>query len=187
MNVAVTRSPFGSLVDSSAAALNLYKYGRKPFIFFAVGIAGSWLLISLLLNLKLVRGVSPEKPEWKEALTQLQTRISFLYRNLVYAGSFVLGVSQAVKKQRNMFDPDLGPVYLYGKLLVILLAVEFVCNVLLQPKKLKSPEPNPYISSGLGWLRSISRETSEQMIQGVATGFGFGYLIRGVGVLFEKY
>jgi len=180
----LTKSPFGSMIDMSAASLNLYKYGRKPFIFFACGILLTSFLLSQLLMLKFVRGVNPVNPEWKEAMSQLQTRIFFLYRNLIYAGSFVLGVSQAVKKQENIFAPDLGPVILYGKLLLILFAIEFVCNILLQRKE---KAERAFTNSGLLWFRDICRESAEQMISGVAIGFGYGYLIRGVGVLLKAY
>lgn len=184
----LTKSPFGSLIDVSAASLNLYKYGRKPFIFFTLGIVGTSFLLALLLSLKFVRGVNPSNPEWKEAMTQLQSRIFFLYRNLIYSGSFVLGVSQAVKKQENIFDPNLAPVMLYGKLLLVLFAVEFVCNLLMQPNGKKAlTDGRPFVNSSITWIRDITRETAEQMISGVATGFGFGYMIRGVGVLMKAY
>jgi hypothetical protein len=185
----LTKSPLGSMIDISAASLNLYNYGRKPFIFFAFGIVATSFLLSQLLTFKFVRGVSPTNPEWKEALSQLQTRIFFLYRNLIYSGSFVIGVSQAVKKQENVFAPNLGPVILYGKLLVILFALEFVCNILLQAKSKKGAETagRPFLNSGLTWFRDICRETAEQMISGIGVGFGYGYMIRGVGVLFKAY
>jgi len=180
----LTKSPFGSMIDVSAASLNLYKYGRRPFIFFTCGILLTSFLLSQLLMLKFVRGVNPQNPEWKEAMAQLQSRFFFLYRNLIYAGSFVLGVSQAVKKQENVFAPNLGPVILYGKLLLIIFSMEFVCNILLQ-KKGKSDKP--FTDSGLTWFRDVCRDTAEQMISGCAIGFGYGYLIRGVGVLLKAY
>lgn len=193
MTSELTRSPFGSLVDKSAAALQLYKYGRKPFIFFVTGIAMSSLLIHVVLGLKFVRGVNPPHPEWKESMTQLQSRLAFLLRNLVYSGSFVLGVSQAVKKQKDIFNPNLAPVLLYGKLLVILLMIEFVCNLLLSPRSGKGHEADaaahsmPIIHALLSWFRTVSRDAAEQMISGAATGFGYGYMVRGVGVLFKAY
>jgi len=193
MTAELTKSPLGSLVDKSAAALSLYKYGRKPFIFFATGIALSSLALQLVLGFKFVRGVTPPNPEWKESMVQLQSRVAFLFRNLVYSGSFVLGVSQAVKKQKNIFSPDLAPAMLYGKLLVIMLLVEFVCNLLLSPRAGKGKDADaaahnmPFVHAVLVWLRTLSRDTSEQMIAGAASGFGFGYLVRGVGVLFKAY
>lgn len=185
----LTKSPFGSMIDVSAASLNLYKYGRKPFIFFTAGILLTSFLISQILALRFVRGVNPANPEWKEAMAQLQTRIFFLFRNLIYAGSFVLGVSQAVKKQENIFAPNLAPVMLYGKLLLILFAIEFVCNILLQAKSRKGSETSgrPFTNAGITWFRDVCRESAEQMISGVAIGFGYGYLIRGVGVLMKAY
>lgn len=193
MSFDLTKSPFGTVVESSAAALNLYKYGRKPFIFFAIAIAITSLFLQFLQGFKFVRGVNPPNPEWKESISQLQSRIVFLYRNLIYSGSFVLGVSQAVKKQEDIFNPDIKPVLLYGKLLIILLLIEFVCNILLQPKAGKNGEADanvhtyPFLFAILSWLRNLVRNTSEQMISGASTGFGYGYLIRGVGVLFKKY
>ena len=180
-------------MDKSAAALQLYKYGRKPFIFFVTAIALSSLLVQVVLGLKFVKGVNPTHPEWKESFTQLHTRLSFLLRNLVYSGSFVLGVSQAVKKQKDIFNPNLAPVLLYGKLLVILLMMEFVCNLLLSPRSGKGHEADaaantmPLVHALLSWVRTVSRDTAEQMISGAATGFGYGYLVRGVGVLFHAY
>jgi hypothetical protein len=193
MSSDLTKSPFGTVVETSAAALNLYKYGRKPYIFFAVSIALTSLTLQVIQQFKFVRGVNPPNPEWKESITQLQNRIVYLFRNLIYAGSFVLGVSQAVKKQEDIFNPDLSPVLLYGKLLVVLLLVEFVCNILLSPKQGKGGEADanahtmPFVFAFLSWLRNLVRNTSEQMISGASVGFGYGYLIRGVGVLFKKY
>lgn len=193
MTAELTKSPLGSLVDKSAAALSLYKYGRKPFVFFATGIALSSLALQVLLGFKFVRGVNPPNPEWKESLVNLQSRIAFLFRNLIYAGSFVLGVSQAVKKQKDIFNPNLAPALLYGKLLVVLFLIEFVCNLLLSPRAGKGNEADaaahsmPIVYAVLSWLRMLSRDTSEQMIAGAASGFGFGYLVRGVGVLFKAY
>jgi hypothetical protein len=181
----LTKSPLGSMIDVSAASLNLYKYGRKPFIFFVCGILLTSFILSQVLMLKFVRGINPQNPEWKEAMSQLQNRIFFLYRNLIYSGSFVLGVSQAVKKQENVFAPNLGPVILYGKLLLILFAIEFVANILLQRKGAK--DERPFANSGLTWFRDVCRDTAEQMISGCAIGFGYGYLIRGVGVLMKAY
>jgi len=193
MTAELTKSPLGSLLDKSAAALSLYKYGRKPFIFFATGIALSSLALQLLLGFKFVRGVTPPNPEWKESMVQLQSRVAFLFRSLVYAGSFVLGVSQAVKKQRDIFNPDLAPAMLYGKLLIVMLLVEFVCNLLLSPRGGKGKDADaaahnmPFIHALLTWMRTLSRDTAEQMIAGAASGFGYGYLVRGVGVLFKAY
>lgn len=193
MTAELTKSPFGSLVDKSAAALSLYKYGRKPFIFFATGIALSSLLLQLVLGFKFVRGVNPPNPEWKESMVQLQSRVAFLFRSLVYAGSFVIGVSQAVKKQQDIFNPDLAPVMLYGKLLVVMLLVEFVCNLLLSPRGGKGKDADaaahdmPFVFAFLTWMRTLARDSAEQMISGAASGFGYGYLVRGVGVLFKAY
>lgn len=188
----ITKSPFGTLIDVSSAALNLYKYGRRPFITFSVSIVLTIFMLQLLSTFKFVSGINPPNPEWKEALSQLQTRCMFLFRNLIYCGSFVLGVSQAIKKQQDIFNPDLGPVYLYGKLLVVLLLAEFICNILLQPKKIEKKgydenKNSPILNVILSFIRNISREISEQMISGASIGFGYGYLIRGVGVLFQKY
>jgi hypothetical protein len=180
-------------VDKSAAALQLYKYGRRPYIFFVAAIAATSLLLHIVLGLKFVRGVNPPNPEWKESISQLQSRMAFLFRNLVYSGSFVLGISQAVKKQQDIFNPNLAPVLLYGKLLVILLLAEFVCNLLLSPRGGRGKEPDaaahsmPFLHAVLSWVRGTSRDVAEQMISGAATGFGYGYLVRGVGVLFRAY
>lgn len=193
MSTDLTRSPLGTFLDKSAAALNLYKYGRRPFVFFAFGIALSSLLLHVLSGFEFVRGVNPPNPEWKESISQLQSRINFLFRNIVHAGSFVLGVSQAVKKQADIFNPDMQPILLYGKLLVVLLLMEFVCNLLLSPRAGKGNDPDaaahsmPFAFAFLSWLRTLTRDTSEQMITGAASGFGFGYLVRGAGVLFKAY
>ena len=179
----LTRSPLGSFVDSSAQALDLYKYGRKPFIFFTLAIALSMLCIQALQTAPFVKGVNPPNPEWKESILQLQTRVQHLFRNLVFAGSFVLGVSQAVKKS-DILNPELRYVYLYGKLILMLLIVEFICNLLLQPSKGEKAITQNF---ALLWLRGIAKDTSEQMISGVSSGFGYGYLVKGAGVIFKAY
>jgi len=172
------------LVDKSIEAVQLYKYGRKPFIFFAVAILATLLALQGLQSAPFVKGINPPNPEWKESLSQLQTRVQHLYRSLIFSGSFVLGISQAVKKQKDIYDPDLGPVFLYGKLILCLFVIEFICNLLLQPTK-----DNLKISTNffLHWARTIAKDTSEQMISGASSGFGYGYLVRGAGVLFKAY
>ena len=189
----MTKSPLGSLIDKGAAALNLYKYGRKPFIFFAVGIGITLLALQVLQALPFVHGVNPSNPEWKESFAQLHQRTAFLFRSLVYAGAFVLGVSQAVKKQADIFNPDITYTVMYGKLVLVLFALEFLCNLVLSPRKTKSGESeavaagSPMLSAVLQWIRALARDTSEQMIAGAAAGFGYGYLVRGAGVLFKAY
>jgi hypothetical protein len=179
----LTRSPLGSLVDKGAQALDLYKYGRKPFIFFTLAIALSMLAINGMQTAPFVKGLNPPNPEWKESFVQLLARVQHLYRSLIFAGSFVLGVSQAVKKS-DLLNPDLTYVYLYGKLILTLLVVEFVCNLLLQPTKGSDGLSQNFF---ILWLRSIARDTSEQMISGVSSGFGYGYLVKGAGILFKAY
>lgn len=174
------KSPLASLVDQGAQALDLYKYGRKPFIFFTLAIALSLLLIQGLQTAPFVRGLNPPNPEWKESLIQLQGRVQHLYRNLLFAGSFVLGVSQAVKRSDTL-NPNLTYVYLYGKLILMLLVIEFVCNLLLQPSKNSQTQQNYFLL----WLRTLCRDTSEQMISGVASGFGYGYLVKGAAFVFK--
>lgn len=187
----ITRSPLGTVLDSSAAALNLYKYGRKPFILFALGIVSTSLVLHIIMSMKFVRGVNPKHPEWRESLQILDTRIETLFRTLIYAGSFVLGVSQAVKKQDDIFNPNLDHIMLYGKLIVVLFAFEFVCNLILQPRKSQVSDIEsleiPILFSILKWSRTIARIIAEQMIAGAGTGFGYGYLVRGAGVLFKAY
>lgn len=180
----MTKSPLGSLVDKGIDSVQLYKYGRKPFIFFACSIIISQLVLQGLQNASFVKGLNPPNPEWKESLSQLSARVQHLYRSLIFCGSFVLGVSQAVKKQKDIYNPDLGPVYLYGKLILFLLVIEFITNLLLQPSKTNlKVNPNYFLQ----WARMISKDTCEQMISGASSGFGYGYLIRGVGVLFKTY
>jgi hypothetical protein len=182
--MSLTKSPLGSLMDKSLEVLQLYKYGRKPFIFFASGILLTLLGLQYLQQTTFVRGINPPNPEWKESLSQLHTRIQHLYRSLIFCGSFVLGISQAVKKQKDIYNPDLGPVFLYGKLLLLLVVIEFVCNLVLQPTKSNLKlSSNPFFL----WARSIAKDTSEQMISGASSGFGYGYLVRGAGVLFKAY
>lgn len=185
----LTTSPLGTLLDSSAAALNLYKYGRRPFIFFALSISLSLLFIQFIYLLPFVRGVNPTHPEWTESFHVLEKRIQFLFRTLIFAGGFVLGVSQAVKKQKDIFNPDLTHVVLYGKLIVILFAIEFTCTVLLSPRKNSKPisESISGANAFLTWLRNTSQTIAEQMIAGAGAGFGYGYLVRGAGVLFKAY
>jgi len=177
----MVRSPLASLVDQGAQALDLYKYGRKPFIFFTLAISLTLLLLQGLQTAPFVRGLNPPNPEWKESLIQLQARVGHLYRNLIFAGSFVLGVSQAVKRA-DILNPNLTYVYLYGKLILMLLVVEFVCNLLLQPNKNAKEIPQNYFFL---WLRTLCRDTSEQMISGVASGFGYGYLVKGAAYVFK--
>jgi hypothetical protein len=177
----MARSPLASLVDKGAQALDLYKYGRKPFIFFTLAISLTLLMIQGLQTAPFVRGLSPPNPEWKESLIQLHGRVQHLYRNLIFAGSFVLGISQAVKRA-DLVNPDLTYVYLYGKLILMLLVIEFVCNLLLQPTKNAKDTPQNFFFL---WLRTLCRDTSEQMISGVASGFGYGYLVKGAGFVFK--
>ncbi len=179
----MARSPLGTLVDQSAKALDLYKYGRKPFIFFTLAIALTSLVLHGLQTVPFVRGLNPANPEWKESFIQLQQRIQHLYRNLIFGGSFVLGVAQAVKKS-DIQNPDLTYVYLYGKLILVFFIVEFICNLLLQPTKNETKlDPNFFLL----WLRTLSRDTAEQMISGVSSGFGYGYMVKGAGILFKAY
>jgi hypothetical protein len=187
----LTRSPLGVFIDTGANKLQLYAYGRKPFIFFAFGIAITLCIIQLALALPSISGPNPSKPELRASLGELNTQVSDLFSKLIYAGSFVLGVSQAVKKKSSLHDPDLTYVLLYGKLVVFLLAIEFICNVMLQPTKtgkslLKLSEKS-IVGALVNWLRQLSGTTARQLVSGAAQGFGYGYLIRGVGVLFEKY
>lgn len=171
-------------MDKGIEAVHLYKYGRKPFIFFAVAILATQLALHGIQSAPFVKGINPPNPEWKESLNQLLTRVQHLYRSLIFSGSFVLGISQAVKKQADIYNPDLGPVFLYGKLILSLFVIEFICNLLLQPTK-----DNLKLSTNffLHWARSIAKDTSEQMISGASSGFGYGYLVRGAGVLFKAY
>jgi len=182
--MSMTKSPLGSLVDKGIDAIQLYKYGRKPFIFFAFAIILSLLALQGLQGASFVKGIDPPNPEWKESLSQLSTRVQHLYRSLIFCGSFVLGVSQAVKKQKDIYNPDLEPVYLYGKLIIVLFVIEFICNLLLQPSKNNLKLSSNYF---LLWARSVAKDTSEQMISGASSGFGYGYLVRGAGVLFKAY
>jgi len=182
--MSLTRSPLNSLLDKSIDSLHLYKYGRKPFIFFACAIVLSLLALQSLQDANFVKGINPPNPEWKESLNQLHGRVQHLYKSLIFCGSFVLGISQAVKKQQDIYNPDLGPVFLYGKLILLLFVIEFVCNLMLQPTKTNLKlSSNPFLL----WARSIAKETSEQMISGASSGFGYGYLVRGAGVLFKAY
>ena len=187
----LTHSPLGLVVDTAASNLALYQYGRKPFIFFVIGIAATMCLLHIILSLPGIGGPNPSKPEWKASLSELQTQIQDIYSKLIYAGAFVLGVSQAVKKKADVLNPDLTYVYLYGKLIVFLLLIEFGCNLMLQPtvngKSLIRLSEKSTIGALLSFLRSITGNTARQLGSGVAAGFGYGYLIRGVGVLFEKY
>jgi hypothetical protein len=177
----MARSPLASMVDQGAQALDLYKYGRKPFIFFTLAISLTLLLLQGLQTAPFVRGLNPPNPEWKESLIQLHGRVQHLHRNVIFAGSFVLGVSQAVKKT-DILNPNLTYVYLYGKLILMMLIIEFVCNLLLQPTKNAKDTPQNYFFL---WLRTLCRDTSEQMISGVASGFGYGYLVKGAGFVFK--
>jgi hypothetical protein len=156
-----------------------------------IGIAATMCLLHIILSLPGIGGPNPSKPEWKASLSELQTQIQDIYSKLIYAGAFVLGVSQAVKKKADVLNPDLTYVYLYGKLIVFLLLIEFGCNLMLQPtvngKSLIRLSEKSTIGALLSFLRSITGNTARQLGSGVAAGFGYGYLIRGVGVLFEKY
>lgn len=193
----LTRSPLGMLIDKSADFLNLKQYGRKHFIFFATGLAVTLLILQELQTLPFVRGASPSHPEWKASLQDLTGQVNDLFGKLIYTGSFVLGVSQAVKKQRDYLNPDLKYVVLYGKLVLFLFAIEFICNLLLSPTSLQKGAASgasyaaqsnvDVLIAFLTWLRSLSSTVSRQMIQGAASGFGYGYLIKGVGVLFDRY
>jgi len=187
----LTHSPLGLFVDTAASNLQLYQYGRKPFIFFVLAIAATTCLLHIILSLPGIGGSNPSKPEWKASLSELQTQILDIYSKLIYSGAFVLGVSQAVKKKTDFMNPDLTYVYLYGKLIVFLLLIEFGCNLMLQPtisgKSLIRLSEKSTIGAVLSWLRSITGTTARQLGSGVTAGFGYGYLIRGVGVLFEKY
>lgn len=187
----LTASPLGVFVNAGADKLQLYAYGRKPFIFFAFGIALTLCIIQLCLALPSISGPNPSKPEFRASLGELNTQVSDLYAKLIYAGSFVLGVSQAVKKKSSVHDPDLTYVLLYGKLVVFLLVVEFICNIMLQPtksgKSLIKLSEKSIVGAFISWLRQLCGTTARQLVSGSAQGFGYGYLIRGVGVLFEKY
>jgi hypothetical protein len=193
----LTRSPLGMLIDKSADILNLKQYGRKHFIFFAVGLAGTLLVLTQLQTLPFVRGTSPSHPEWKVSLSDLTTQVNELFSKLIYTGAFVLGVSQAVKKQKDIFNPDLKYIILYGKLILFLFAVEFICNLLLSPTSTQKGAASgasfaaqsnaDMIVAFLSWVRNISVTISRHMIQGASAGFGYGYLIRGVGILFDRY
>jgi hypothetical protein len=143
-------------------------------------VALTSLCIHGLQTAPFVRGINPPNPEWKESFIQLQARVQHLYRNIIFAGSFVLGVSQAVKKS-DILNPNLTYVYMYGKLILMLMVIEFVCNLVLQPTK-GAKEQQHY---ALLWLRTLARDTSEQMISGVASGFGYGYLVKGAGYVFK--
>jgi hypothetical protein len=141
------------------------------------------LVLHGLQTAPFVRGLNPSNPEWKESFSQLQQRIQHLYRNLIFGGSFVLGVAQAVKKS-DIQNPDLTYVYLYGKLILVFFIVEFICNLLLQPGKGEDKLNQNFF---LLWLRTLSRDTAEQMISGVSSGFGYGYMVKGAGILFKAY
>jgi hypothetical protein len=187
----LTHSPLGLFVDTAASKLQLYQYGRKPFIFFVIGIATTLCILHVILSLPGIGGTNPSKPEWKASLSELHTQISDIYSKLIYAGAFVLGVSQAVKKKSDIQNPDLTYVYLYGKLIIFLLLIEFGCNLMLQPtssgKSMIKLSEKSTIGALLSWLRNMSGNTARQLGAGVTAGFGYGYMIRGVGVLFEKY
>ena len=187
----LTHSPLGVFVGAGAKQLKLYNYGRKPFIFFATGIALTTCLLSLALAIPSIGGPNPTKPEWRASLGELNTQVTDIYAKLIFAGSFVLGVSQAVKKKQSLTDPDLTYVFLYGKLVVFLLAVEFICNLLLQPtasgKSLIKLSDKSIVGALLSWLRQLAGGTARNLASGASQGFAYGYLIRGVGVLFQKY
>lgn len=187
----LTHSPLGVFIDTAAARLDLYRYGRRPFMFFATGLAATTLVLHALLQLRGIAGPNPSRPEWKMALHELNVQVSDIYSRLVYAGAFAIGVSQAVRKKADIFNPDLTYVFLYSKLVLFLLALEFVCNVLLQPtasgKSVAQQSNIAPIAAGLTWVRLMAGTTARQLVHGVATGFAYGYMIRGVGVLFEKY
>ena len=192
----LTRSPFGALIDRSANFLNLKQYGRQHFVFFATGLAATLLVLMELQTLPFVKGNNATHPEWKASLTDLTNSVNDLFGKLIYTGAFVLGVSQAVKKERDYLNPDLKYVLLYGKLVLFLLAIEFICNVLLSPTSAHGKGSGASYAAQsnidvlvqfLTWLRSISGTVSRQMIQGASSGFGMGYLIKGVGYLFDRY
>ncbi len=197
MTDGLTKSPLGAIISKSAQVLQLNQYGRKHFIFFATGLAGTLFLLMQLQTLPFVRGTSPTHPEWKASLSDLTQQVSDLFSKLIYTGAFVLGVSQAVKKQKDYLNPDLKYVVLYGKLILFLFALEFICNMLLSPTSTQkgSSSGASYAAQSnidplvalLTWLRTVCTTVSRQMIQGACTGFGYGYLIKGVGVLFDKY
>lgn len=182
----ITRSPLSHLLDVSAQTLQLYKFGRKPFIIFAFGLALTLLVMHILLTLPALRGVAPSHPEWKASTDTLRIQLRDILRKLVYSGAFVLGVSQAVKKQRDVLNPDLTYVILYGKLAVLMLALEFACGILSAPRK-----GGRLLGGALGatidWLQEISGSSAREMVNGAATGFGYGYMIRGVGYLWGRY
>ena len=182
----ITRSPITTMLDASAKTLQLYKYGRKPFVLFATGLALTLLVLHLVLNVPGIRGVSPKHPEWKASTDTLRIQVRDILRKLVYAGSFVLGVSQAVKKQRDIYAPDLSHAVLYGKLIVFMLAIEFVCGIMTSPRK-SGRLVDGVPGSVIDWLQEITGSTAREMVNGASTGFGYGYLIRGVGYLFERY
>lgn len=197
MTDALTQSPLGMFIDKSAEFLNLKQYGRKHFIFFATGLAATMLVLMQLSTLPFVKGTSPTHPEWKASLVDLTSQVTDLFSKLIYTGAFVLGVSQAVKKQKDYLNPDLTYTLLYGKLILFVFAIEFVCNLLLSPTsaqkgaasgKSYAAQTNfePLVAF-LTWVRTICGTVSRQMIQGAASGFGYGYLIKGVGLLFDRY
>ena len=192
----LTRSPLGALIDKSADFLQLKQYGRSHFIFFATGLAATLLILMQLQTLPFVKGNNASHPEWKASLSDLTNSVQDLFGKLIYTGAFVLGVSQAVKKERDYLNPDLKYVLLYGKLILFLLAIEFVCNLLLSPTNAHGKGSGASYAAQsnmdvlvqfLMWLRSICGTVSRQMIQGASTGFGMGYLIKGVGYLFDRY
>ena len=182
----ITRSPLSSLLDASAQTLQLYKFGRKPFVLFATGLALTLLVVHILLTLPALRGVAPSHPEWKASTDTLRVQLRDILRKLVFSGAFVLGVSQAVKKQREVMNPDLTYVVLYGKLTVLMLALEFACGILSAQRKGGRVIGGAF-GATIDWLQEISGSTAREMVNGAATGFGYGYLIRGVGYLWNRY
>ncbi len=175
----ITKSPF-TIFDKGLEQLQLYKFGRKPFVWFAIGLALTQLVIHFVQSMVTLKGVKPTYPEWKTSMDILQVQMRDITKKLIYGGSFVLGVSQAVKKQKSVLDPDLTYVILYGKLLLVLFTIEFICGILTR----KEDNVGQTI---IKWIRELSGDTAREMVNGASTGFGYGYMIRGVGYLFGRY
>ena len=71
----LTHSPLGLFVDKAASNLQLYQYGRKPFIFFVIGIAVTLCVLHIIQSLPGIGGANPSKPEWKASLSELHTKL----------------------------------------------------------------------------------------------------------------
>ena len=165
----------------------MYKFGRRPFILFTGIILFILLLLQITLSFQGFRGTNPTHPEWKASFDTLRNQLREIFKKLVYAGSFVLGVSQAVKKQKEVMNPDLTYVVLYGKLVCFLLAVEFACGLITNPSRQKEKISGTITGSVVDFFQDVAGSSAREMVNGVATGFGYGYLIRGVGYLFQRY